>query len=89
MWYFMEKNPVYFLQKNAGTWRMNSFVPDVSAAYNQPYIGCPPRLDNLVALLFAEEGCRMWDARKEERGKFFLSKNAADLGRTGRGRGWL
>jgi hypothetical protein len=80
----MEKNPVYFLKKDAGTWRSNGVVPDVPA----DYIGRPPRLGKLVAFLLTEEACRMWEARQEERGNFF-SKNAADLGRAGLGGGWL
>ncbi len=29
----MEENPVYFLQKIEGTWRLNDVVPDVPADY--------------------------------------------------------
>jgi hypothetical protein len=63
---------------------MNCVVPDVPAEF----VGRPPRPDKLVALLLEEEGCRMWEARQEERGKLFL-QNAAVLGRTGRGGGCL
>ncbi len=58
---------------------MNSFVPDVPV----DYVGRPASPGNLVALLLAEEACRMGDASQEERRKI-LSKNAADLGRAGR-----
>ncbi len=72
----MEKIPVYFLKNNAGTWRSNGVVPDVPV----DYVGRPPRLGKMVALLLTEEACRMWEARQQERGNFFL-QNAADLGR--------
>ncbi len=49
----MEKNQVYFTQKNAGTWRSNSVVPDVPA----DYVGRPTRLGKLVELLLTEEAC--------------------------------
>ncbi len=56
---------------------MNCVVPDIPA----DYVGRPPLPGKLVELLLAEESCRMWAS--------FSSKNAADLGRAGRGRGWL
>jgi hypothetical protein len=48
----IEKKPVYkhgeksviFSKKNAGTWRMNSVVPDVPA----DYVGRPPRPGKMV-----------------------------------------
>ena len=83
----MEKNPVYekwrkiqymkngeksgiVSPQNAGTWRMNCVVPDAPA----DYVGRSSRPGKLVELLLAEEGCRMWEARQEERGNFFLQK---------------
>ncbi len=59
---------VIFSKKNAGTWKMNSVVPDVPA----DYVGRPPRPGKMVELLSVEEACRMRETRWEERGKFFL-----------------
>ena len=83
----MEKNPVYekwrkiqymkngeksgiVSPQNAGTWRMNCVVPDAPA----DYVGRSSRPGKLVELLLAEEGCRMWEARQEEKGNFFIQK---------------
>ena len=79
----MEKNPVHEIwmmkngeksdtlsPKNAGTWRKNCGIPGAPAKY----IRRPPRPGKLVESVLAEEGCRMWEARQEERGNFFLQK---------------
>ncbi len=61
-------SPTQIFSKNAGTWRSNGVVPDVPA----DYVGRPTRFRKLVELLLTEEACRMWEARQEERGIFFL-----------------
>ncbi len=75
----MEKNPIYEKRRkiNSGTWRMNCIVPDV-ADYD---------VHHVVVSWYRSFGVgSLQDFRKREAN--FSSKNPANLGRAGRGRGW-
>ncbi len=61
-----------FSPKKCSTWRSNGVVPDIPA----DYVGRPTRLGKLVELLLTEEACKMWEARQEKRGNFFLQKRS-------------